>query len=59
MKPPTKWPWGRFGCVVGAVLSAYGEDQPGQAIGCAIALIGFLAAGVALHAIAVFGPRDN
>ncbi len=49
-------PWGRAACVCGAGLSFFGVDAS-DPLPWALALVGFLAAGVALHGLAIW--RDK
>jgi len=49
-------PWGRAACVVGALMSFFGIGTS-DPLPWALTLVGFLAAGVALHGLAIW--RDK
>lgn len=55
MKTFLSLPWGRAACVIGAFGCA--STMSSEPMAGAVGLCGFLAAGVALHAIAAFRPR--
>lgn len=55
MKSWRSWPWGRTACVVGAVFSVGGLGE-GSA-GASAALATFVAAGVALHGLAIWKAK--
>lgn len=57
MKRFTAFPWGRTACVVGSVGSSVTMGE--EPVAGALALMGFLFTGAALHAIAAFRPREN